>query len=179
MKRNLVLTAIFSLFVLAISASAQTSNFSGTWTLDVKASKLGERNSIESQTLTVAQTATDLTVTPATKRTPPPEGGGGGRMGGGGMGGGDRATTYVLDGKEVKSEIEGRMGKMPVTTTAKIDGGKIVISTSSTFTTPNGEMSTSNKETWSLSADGKTLTINGERNSPRGTDSTTRVFTKN
>lgn len=177
MKRNLVLAAIFSLFLLAIAASAQTPDYSGTWTLDVKASKLGDRNNIESQTLTVKQTATDLTVTPATKRTPPPDGAGGGagRMGGGG---GDRAITYVLDGKEVKSEVEGRMGKMPVTTTAKTDGGKISISTSSTFTTPNGEMTTSNKETWSLSSDGKTLTINGERTSPRGTDSTTRVFTK-
>ncbi len=175
MKRNIVLAAIFSLFVLAMSASAETANYSGTWTLDVSKSKLGERNMIAEQTLTVVQTDKDITVTPKTKRNPPPDGMGGGR---GGFGGGDNATTYSLDGKETKTEVEGRMGKMPVTLSAKTDGGKLHLSSSSTFSGPNGEMTITTKETWELSSDGKTLTINTERTTPRGTDSNTRVFTK-
>lgn len=177
MKRNIVLAAIFSLFLFALSASAQTANYSGTWTLDVSKSKLGERNMIAEQTLTVVQTANDITITPKTKRNPPPDGmgGGGGR---GGFGGGDNATTYSLDGKETKTEVEGRMGKMPVTLSAKTEGGKLHLSSSSTFSGPNGEMTITTKETWELSSDGKTLTINTERATPRGTDSTTRVFTK-
>lgn len=179
MKRNVVLAAIFSLFVLAISASAQTADFSGTWKLDVSKSKLGERNMIAEQTLTVVQTATDISVTPATKRTPPPDGmGGGGGMGRGGMGGGDMKSTYTLDGKEITSEVDGPMGKMPVKMMAKLEGGKLTLSSSRTFNGPNGEMTTTTKESWELSADGKTLTIVTERTSPRGTDTTTRVFAK-
>ena len=113
MKKNLVLAAIFSLCVLALSASAQKApNFSGTWNLDVSKSKLGDRNNIESQTLTVTQTDTAITVTPATKRKAPPADApaGGGRMGCGG--GGDTPMTYTLDGKEVKTEMQGQQGSM-------------------------------------------------------------------
>ncbi len=177
MKRNMVLAAMFTLLGLAISASAQTADFSGTWTLDVSKSKLGDRNMIAEQTLTVVQTAKDITVTPATKRNPLPDGmGGGGRPGG--MGGGDVRSTYTLDGKEVASEVDGPMGKMPVKMMAKLEGGKLMLSNARTFNTPNGEMTMTTKETWELSGDGKTLTIVTERNTPRGTDTTTRVFAK-
>ena len=136
MKNNFLLATVFSLFVLAVAASAQgsiasaatasqakTANFAGTWTLDVTKSKLGDRNSIESQTLTVTQTEKDITVATATKRLPPPadapQGGGtgGGRPGGGMggmMGGGDGTKTYTLDGKEVKSETQGPQGSIPL-----------------------------------------------------------------
>ena len=67
---------------------------------------------------------------------------------------------------------------VPVTTNGKIDGGKLVLSSSRTFTTPNGPITATSKETWELSADGKTLTVNTERTSPRGTDTTTKVFVK-
>ena len=172
MKRNLVLAAIFSLFLLAMSASAQTTDFSGTWTLDVSKSKLGERNNIESQTLTVVQTAKDITVTPATKRAAPPAGGGGGRMGGG-MGG-DNPTTYDLDGKAVETEMQTQMGSMKMTTKAKLDGGKLEITR--TMVTPMGDRTSTEK--WWINAD-KTLTIESSRpNRDGGTDTTTRVFTK-
>jgi len=39
-------------------------------------------------------------------------------------------------------------------------------------------MTFTTKETWELGADGKTLTVNTERTTMRGTDSTTKVFTK-
>ena len=182
MKKNLVLAAL-SMLVFAFAVSAQkATDFSGTWSLDVSKSKLGDRNMIESQTLTVTQTATDITIQPATKRLPPPAdapmGGGGGRMGGGMMGGGDTATTYTLDGKDKTVELEGPMGKMPVSMKAKVDGAKLILSTARTFNSPMGEVSMTTKETWELSADGTTLTINAERTSPRGADSTTKVFVK-
>lgn len=109
MKRNILFAAILSLFLMAISVSAQkATNFSGTWILDVSKSKLGERVTIESQTLTVTQTDKDIKVATVTKRAAPPAGapagGGGGRPGGGGMGGGDNTVSYNLDGKEVTIE---------------------------------------------------------------------------
>ena len=181
MKKQFVLAAVFSLFVLAISASAQkTTDFSGTWNLDVSKSKLTGRDAgIESQVLTVTQTATDLKAETSTKRTTPagapaggPPGGGGGRMGGG-MGG-DMPMTYTLDGKEVKTEMQGGQGTMQVSTKAKLDGGKLEITRS--ITTPMGDRTSTEK--WWLNADG-TLSVESARpNRDGGTDTTTKVFTK-
>ncbi len=194
MKRNLVLTAIFALFAMSVAAQekATTPNFSGSWNLDVAKSQLGDRNNIESQVMTVTQTATTLKVETATKRTPPQMINPGGmpagtepgkrRMGGGGMGGGrlggDVPWTYGLEGKETKGEMSGPMGAMPVSLNAKFDGTKLNLSRSSTFNGPDGEFTMANKETWALSADGKTLTVNAERSSMRGTESTVKVYTK-
>lgn len=181
MKRNFLFAAVLTLFVMAVSVSAQKAvSFSGTWTLDVSKSKLGERNNIESQTLTVVQSDKDIKITTATKRAAPPAGapaGGGGRPGGG-MGGGDSTVSYNLDGKEVTIEQETQMGKIPVKMTGKSEGGKITLATSRTFSTPNGDVTSTSKEIWSLSADGNTLTIDRESTSPRGTNSTQSVYTK-
>ncbi|MEO6654514.1 MAG: hypothetical protein ABIO36_00375 [Pyrinomonadaceae bacterium] len=181
MKKQFVLAAIFSLLVFAVAVSAQkATDFSGTWNLAVAKSKLGDRNTIESQTMTVTQTATDLKVETATKRLPPPAdapaGGppGGGRMGGGMMGGGDAPVTYILDGKEVKSEMQGGQGKMQVSTKAKIDGGKLEITRS--ITTPMGDRTTTEK--WWLNADGTLTTESSRPNRDGGTDTTTKVFAK-
>jgi hypothetical protein len=135
---------------------------------------LGDRNNIESQTLIVTQTATDLKVETTTKRAAPPAGA---PAGGGGMGrgGGDNTATYTLDGKEVKSEIQGQGGSMGVSTKAKLDGGKFVVTR--TVTTPMGDRVSG--ESWELSADGSILTVTSQRpNRDGGTDTITRVFTK-
>ena len=175
MKMNFVLAVVFSLFMLAISVSAQkTTDFTGTWNLDVSKSKPAERG-VESQTFVVTQTATDIKVDRTTKRPPPPAdapAGGGGR--GGMMGGGDGSTTYTLDGKGVDSEMQGPMGSMKVTTKAKIDGGKLEITRA--ISTPMGERASTEK--WWLNTDG-TLTIESQRpNREGGTDTTTRIYTK-
>ncbi len=126
---------------------------------------------IESQTWTVTQTDTAITVTPATKRkAPPADAPAGGRMGGGG----DTPMTYTLDGKEVKTEMQGPQGSMQISTKAKIDGGKLGISR--TMTTPMGDRTSSEK--WWLNED-RTLTVESSRpNRDGGTDTTTKVFTK-
>lgn len=179
MKKNLVLAAL-SLLVFAFAASAQkATDFSGTWNLDLAKSTLNEREkaSIESQTLTVTQTAADITVATATKRNAPPAGApAGGPPGGGrgGMGSGDGTVTYTLDGKEVKSEIAGQMGSMQVSTKAKLDGGKLEITR--TMTTPMGDRVSTEK--WSLGTDG-TLSIASQRpNRDGGMDTSTKVFAK-
>jgi len=179
MRSKFVFAALASLILATAVVAQKAPNFSGTWTLDVSKSKLGDRNNIESQTLTVTQTDKDIKIETATKRTAPPAGGGGGGGGRGFGGGGDMPATYTLDGKEMKMDVPGPGGNtIPVTMTGKVDGGKLLLSRASTFNGPNGAISTSSKETWELSADGKTLTVNTERTSPRGTDTTTKVFTK-
>lgn len=183
MKKVLFLSVFVCL--LAVSAFAQNKNFSGSWTLDVGKSKLDERMRIESMTMTVAQTDKDIKVETATKRLPPPADAGGGMGGGMGRGGGmrgmggDSSFTYTLDGKETSVNQETPMGAMSVKLKAEMEkDGKLKLSSSRTFNTPNGEMTMTTKETWTLSEDGKTLTVKRDSESPRGTNSSEMVFTK-
>ena len=181
MKKVLFLMALVCLAAFSALAQKQA-DFSGSWALDVSKSKLDERARIESMDLTVVQTDKDIKVETATKRLPPPEGAGNGQGGGRGMGrggfGGDGTNTYTLDGKETSIEEESRMGKIPVKLKAEMDGGKLKLSSVRTINTPNGEVSVTTKETWTLSDDGKTLTVKRDTESPRGTNSSEMVFTK-
>jgi hypothetical protein len=191
MKKTAMLLAV--VFLLAVGIFAQSKpDYSGEWTLDKSKSKLDDRNSsIESMTVKATQTATDIKVESDTKRAAPAGGGGGGQgggmpgAGGGGMGGGMRGaggpmtTTYMLDGKETTVEVESPNGKMPVKLKGSLESdGKLKLSSSRTFSGPNGEMTTTTKETWWLSDGGKTLTIKRESESPRGTSTNEFVLTK-
>ena len=183
MKKIFFLAAVVCLSTVAAFSQAKPTDFSGTWALDVSKSKLDARARIESMTMTVTQTDKELKVATETKRTPPPaDAPGAGSGGGGGMGrgfgGGDSTSTYSLDGKETTAEIDGPNGKMPVKYKATIDGAKASLSQSRTFNSPMGEVSVTTKESWTLSADGKALTIERESTSPRGTSSSTLVFAK-
>jgi len=185
MKKNLIFAAV-AVLAFAFAASAQKSaDFSGTWTLDVSRSKASMP--LPPQTLTITQDAASITVVQTTKRpdVPPPTSPAdssaagappaGGRMGGrGGMGFGDGTTTYTLDGKEAKSEIQGRMGAMQVSTKALLSGSTLDITR--TMSTPMGDRTSTEK--WTLGSDG-TLTIESSRPTRGGgTDSVTRVFNK-
>ncbi|MFN2413358.1 MAG: hypothetical protein ABR535_09960 [Pyrinomonadaceae bacterium] len=153
------------------------SDFSGIWTLDKSQSTLDDAARIESMTLTVAQTETDVKVVSETKRTPLPEGfqRGSGRRGG--FGGGDGTLVYAFD-KETTTEVEGRMGKVPVKLMAKMRLGRLQLTSSRTVTGPSGEISMTTSERWLLSGDGKTLTVNRDTEMPQGKMSSTLVFVK-
>ena len=88
-------------------------------------------------------------------------------------------ATYSLDGKELKVEMDGPNGKMPVTFkgTQEADGS-LKLSSSRTFSGGMGEITMTTKETWTLSADGKTLTVDRENTTPRGAQTSKLVFTK-
>jgi hypothetical protein len=166
MKRNFVLAAALALTVMAVSASAQkTTDFSGTWNLDVTKSKPAE-TMIESQTLTVTQTATDIKVDRSTKAKAMPDGsvpmGGGGR-GMGGPGGGGPQTYGLKDAVKVTRDTPN--GPVEISFGAKIDGNKLALTT----TSPMG----SRGETWTLNADG---TLTSESQGRNG--SVTRTYTK-
>lgn len=181
MKKIFFLAAIVCLSAVAGFGQAKT-DFSGTWSLDTAKSKLDERMRVESITLTVAQTDKELKVTTETKRMPPadaPAGGPGGPGGGRGMGrGGDGTVAYSLDGKETVVEIEGPNGKMPVKYKGLIEGAKATLTSSRTFSTPNGDITATSKDIWTMSTDGKTLTVEREQTSPRGSTTSTMVFAK-
>ena len=181
MKRNFVLAAFITVTAFAFSASAQkVTDFSGKWNLDVSKSKLDERSRIESQVLTVVQTDKEIRVETATKRLPATEGTGARRgEGRGNFGGGDGPAVYSLVSAETIVEENSPTGaKIPAKFEAKFDGPKLLLSQSRTFTMPMGEVTATTRGAWELGEDGKTLTINREQTTPRGTVSTTMVYTK-
>ena len=182
--RKILFLATF-VCLLAISAFAQdkkTTDFSGKWELDVSKSKLDERARIESMTMNVAQTDKEIKIETMVKRAENGGGGGGTNRGGGGggmmMGGGNGSMTYTLDGKETQISQDSPMGAIPVTLKAKFDEGKLKLSQSRTINTQMGEISITTKETWTLSEDGKTLTVKRETETPRGAQSSEMVFAK-
>lgn len=197
MKKLLLLMCAIGLFAFAAFAQGKA-DYTGTWKLDKDQSKLDQRMlmGVDSMTLTVTQSAKELKVVSESKRAeapaaappaggppsggPPMAGGAGRGMGRGGFGmAGNSTTTYSLDGKETTGEVDGPMGKMPITykATAGADGSMVLTNTR-TINGPNGEMKLTTKETWKLSADGKTLTVERESTSPRGSQTSTMVFVK-
>ncbi len=79
-------------------------------------------------------------------------------------------SSYTTDGKEANVKLRGRDAKVK----AKWDGAKLKVNTKSEF---NG-MEIGQQETWTLSGDGKTLTIDNTINAPQGEFTTKSVFTK-
>jgi hypothetical protein len=135
MKKIALFVLVMALAV-AGSSFAQKADFSGKWAPKVDANAPapagggGQRGG--GGPMTVKQTATELT----TERT---------------MGETTMSTVYKLDGTESINKTQRGESK----STAKFDGAKLVIKTSQEG--PNGAMETT--ATWSLSADGKELTI--------------------
>lgn len=205
MKRLFLSAAFFCLF-LAGAVFAQTdktsaANFAGTWELDVAKSKLPERMRVESGTLVVAQADKQLSVTTGFKRSPRPEnqppadgnnndgggsmrpeGGRGGMRGGGGMmGGGNGTATYNLDGKETTVESETPAGMPPSSLKLKAEfekDGKLKLISNRSIETQTGAMTVKTVDVWELLDGGKTLKIERETETPRGSQSAEMYFTK-
>ena len=172
MKRIFFLAAMLCLSTVAAFSQAKPADFSGAWMLDIPKSQINERMRIEAMTMTVAQTDKELKVTTEIKRQAPPADAaaatpGAGRGPGGRGPGGDGTIAYSLDGKETVVEMEGPNGKMPVKYIGKIEAGKANLSSTRSLTGPMGDITITNKEVWSLSEDGKTLTVVREQSSPR------------
>ena len=133
MKKIALLVLVMAVAVAGLSF-AQAPNFSGKWAPKEAAAPAGGggRGGGMAGPMTVKQTATELTQ----ERT---------------MGENTMTTVWKLDGTESVNKTQRGESK----STAKFDGGKLVIKTS--MEGPNGTTETT--ASWSLSADGKELTI--------------------
>jgi hypothetical protein len=181
MRKLLCALTVMSALVIAVAVhAAAPANFAGTWTLDKSKSQgLNPRQqNAESVSWVITQTEKEITIEEKVTGGQPPAGGGPGSGQGGpgrGMGmGGPR--TFALDGSETATENE--RGKTVRKATVSADGKTIELSSKSTFQGPNGEMTLNSNDKLQLSADGKTLTVNSHRESPRGTQDATLVFNK-
>lgn len=83
--------------------------------------------------------------------------------------------SYITDGSETKGE--GPMGGTRISK-SHWEGEKLIVESTMTVSTPRGEFTSESKETWTLSSDGKTLTIDIITKSPRGESIQKQVFNK-
>ena len=200
MRRIICALSLTSALMLTLVAQAAAPNFAGTWTLDKSKSQgLSQRmQGADSVQWVITQTDKDITIDEkVTGGSPPPPapggppaagapaagapaagapGSGGGQGGGrGGMGmGGPR--TYNLDGSETTADT-GR-GKVVRKAAWSSDNSTLELTSKATFQGPNGEVTTTSSDKLTLSGDGKTLTVVIHRESPRGPQDSTFVFTK-
>ena len=158
--------------VLSVSATAPP-NFAGTWVLDKSKSQNLPRGWQEAESVTMVITQNEKQVTVEPKVTATAMTGGYGGRGSGGMMG---PATYNLDGSEVTSE--GERGKSITKAAWSKDGSALELSAKRTFTTPNGEVTSTSTDKLSLSADGKVLTDARHSEGPRGPQDSTLVFNK-
>lgn len=194
MKTKFVLAAVFTLIFsaavfaqtdLSVSAQPQTKtpDYSGKWNLDVKKSKLKENPPIDSMTMTVEQNERELKIENTFKNgedvdTNRTRGGGLQRGVFSGMNGGTESTTYTLDGKEVINDLTKAAAGKFTYKGARGKDGKIKLEQTREFQSPTGMTKIKITETWSLSADGKTLTVNRETVNPTGTNLSEMIFIK-
>ena len=177
MKRLVLIAGLMTAFVLAVVAVGASGgvNFAGTWNLDkAKSQGLDQRmENAESVACVIAQD--DKTLTMEWKITGGQQGGPGSGGGGGRGPGGPR--TYNLDGKEVLSE--GQMGgSSAAKATWSSDMKTLELSTVTTGNREGQEFKFTSVDKLSLSADGKVLTVNRHRESPRGTTDSLLVLNK-
>ena len=189
MRKLLFAFGLTSALVFALAVHAAAPNFAGTWTLDKSKSQgLSQRiQNAESVSWVITQTDKEITVEEKIQGGGgpggPPAGGApaGGGQGGGqgrGMGGGMMGPrSYNLDGTETTGET-GR-GKFARKATLSSDGKTLELVSKNMFTGPDGnEVTITNSDKLSLSADGKVLTVVRHSESPRGAQDSTLVFNK-
>jgi hypothetical protein len=149
---NKLFLAIMLLAATFTFAATLPVNYAGTWTLDAKQSKDLPKNlqDVNFVKLYITQDNKVLKVVNETKFN------------------GEEALkqtdVYNLDGTESKKPTEVGKGsgtlKIPATRKVSVaDDGKLKLIKSRAFQTPNGGFIITQVEDWTLSADGKTLTV--------------------
>jgi hypothetical protein len=146
---------VASFLVSAALAGAATPNMSGDWKLNVSKSDLGQMPAPSSMTQKVTHEDPKLKV--AVKQS-------------GDMGDFDFEATYTTDGKECTNTIRDNEAKSVV----KWDGDALLFDTKAKF----GDNDFNMKDKWTLSADGKVLTVERHFSSSMGEGEQKLVFEK-
>ncbi len=157
-----VLFAVVSLSLLSGSLYAQT-DFSGTWAFNESKSSLGEGPMMSATSMTISQQGNVLTVDLV---QPSFEGG---EM--------KRSEKYTLDGKE--SVNEGMMGASVKTITSwSEDKKELRFAKTIAFDMDGQAMEMKLNDAWTLSGDGKALTVKSSMKSDWGEMNTSLVYDK-
>jgi hypothetical protein len=164
LRSVLVVTSLVFVMIISTAASFLKADFTGEWTLDQGKSNLGEFGAMMAAgKLSVKQEGDVITVV---------------RNSTGPMG--EMVTTdkITLDGKESLST--GGMQGSTRKTTSKLsaDQNSLIVSTLLNLSFDGNAFEIKGSETWTLSADGKTLTIDTTSSSPMGDNTIKAVYTK-
>ena len=127
---------IVTLLALAALPALAKPNFSGNWKLNVSKSSFGQMPAPDSATYKIAHD--DPKLKSSVKQS-------------GQMGEMEFESNYTTDGKESTNEMFGQ----PIKSTVKWDGDALVIDSTGKF----GDNEFSMHAKWTLSEDGKTLTV--------------------
>jgi hypothetical protein len=148
--------AILAVIVLAALPALAKPNFTGDWKLNTSKSTFGDVPAPDSMTIKV--THADPKITNVSKQS-------------GQMGEIEIKTTCTTDAKECTNE--GFQGS-PTKSVMKWDGDALQVETKGQF----GEVEYTSKQKWTLSDDGKTLTVAQSISTAMGDFTQTLVFEK-
>ncbi|MBA3974706.1 MAG: hypothetical protein C0504_10890 [Candidatus Solibacter sp.] len=156
MKRRILL-ALLALTVAAIAADKP--DFTGNWKLDAAKSDFGQMPAPEKMERLIDHKDPSIKIK-TTQSTPS----------------GERTmdTEYTLDGKEQKQENP----RGVVMYTPKWEGSVVVIDSKRTMNVQGQQVEITGVERWSLSADGKTMTVDSKMVAPMGEMTMKAVFAK-
>jgi hypothetical protein len=147
--------AIFAILMLAVLPALAKANFSGDWKLNIPKSEFGQMPAPNSMTQKVTHEDPKLKV--AVKSSSE-------------RGDFEYEANYTTDGKECTNEIRGN----PMKSVLKWDGDSLVIESKGKF----GDNEFTMRGKWTLSADGKTLTIESHFSSAMGEGDQKQVLEK-
>jgi hypothetical protein len=150
--------AVLALFAATSVFGQSKPDFSGTWKLSKTKSDLGMMADRIPEDFTVKIDHKE----PEIKISQP------------GMRGGAQESKVTTDGKESSTTTQGPMGEMTSKAVAKWDGSALALNVSREM----GGQTMSQSDRWTLSPDGKTLTIARKMNSPMGEMEITQVLEK-
>ena len=145
MKSKQIIVAIVVLLVMGIGIAQAKPNFSGSWKMNIAKSEFGPMPPPSSVVQKITHNDPKLTVDSTS------------------VGERGEFTTnyaYTTDGKECVNQIR----NFEMKSTVKWDGDTLVIESKMDFQGNAATMS----EKWTLSEDGKTLTVNRHFSSPQG-----------
>ena len=167
MKRTIFSVAILAILAFNLSVSAKTAkaDFSGVWKLD--AAKSNGLPPGMDQTMTVTQADDTIKIETLVK--------------GGPQGDQTVADSYILNDKEVDFKPASQPNaKGKRTAKWNADSTGIEVSEKAELEAPDGSGTATVEVTrkWSLSTDGKTLTIEVKAKTPQGEQEIKRVFNK-
>jgi hypothetical protein len=158
-----ITVALLNIFLLT-SAFAQKPGYSGNWTLNESKSQMGEgRGRMAATKLKISQDTIAIVLEKTSKRQT-----------------GEEFTSkeiITLDGKVCENKLfENRTRKSTANWSA--DGKSLVINSTSVFERDGNTMEVKSAETYKLSADGSSLTIDLTATTPRGERKQTLVYDK-
>ena len=168
MRRSLVAAcaALAALTLCVAAAAAAKANYNGTWVLDLSKSEGLPAGCEQTVTITQAEDKLDLVIKQKTQQ-------------------GERTVneSHLLDGKAVEFKPNVAPNQPPPANAKRVskwaaDGAGVEILDTFDVETPDGVVTIVVKRTWTLSADGKTMTVIQDVKGQIGSSQSKRVYNK-